>query len=161
MDEAGRRQMLAAFLLVTISVYSTGEISTRPRQQGPLKQASTRPDPVTSARPNAIEPDQQWPPAGVFRPGGEVTPPQVTKEVAPNYTPAAMKAKVQGLVSMEAVVLTDGTVGDVRIVRSLDTQHGLDEEAIKTLKKFRFTPGKKNGAAVPVIAEVQMSFSMR
>ena len=41
---------------------------------------------------------------------------------------------------------------------SLDKEHGLDDEAVQTLKKWRFTPGKKNDLAVPVVVEVEMSF---
>jgi protein TonB len=122
-------------------------------QGRPLEQASTAPDPV--------KPEQPWPPAGVFRPGGNVTEPKLLKGPKPNYTPGAMKAKVQGSVFMEAVVLTDGTVGEVRVVRSLDKGHGLDDEAVRTVKEWRFTPGKKNDIAVPVVVEIQMSFSMR
>lgn len=68
---------------------------------------------------------------------------------------------MQGSVFMEAVVLTDGTVGEVRVVRSLDKEHALDDEAVRTVKEWRFTPGKKNDIAVPVVVEIQMSFSMR
>ena len=45
-------------------------------------------------------------------------------------------------------------------MRSLDKQHGLDEQAVNTVKEFRFTPGKRDGVAVPVIVEVQMSFTI-
>jgi protein TonB len=68
---------------------------------------------------------------------------------------------VHGSVFLEAVVLTDGTVGEVRVVRSLDKEHGLDDQAVKTVKKWRFTPGKRNGIAVPVVVEIQMSFTLR
>jgi len=53
---------------------------------------------------------------------------------------------------LEAVVRTDGTVGEVRVVRSLDKKFGMDEEAVKTLKQWRCAPGKKDGVAVPVLA---------
>jgi protein TonB len=72
-----------------------------------------------------------------------------------------MKEKIQGSVFLEAVVLTDGTVGEVRVVRSLDKEHGLDEEAVKTVKEWRFTPGKKEGDAVPVVVPVGMSFTLK
>jgi protein TonB len=62
---------------------------------------------------------------------------------------------------MEAVVQTDGTVAEVRVVRSLDKKFGLDEEAVKTLKQWRFEPGKKGGVAVPVLIEVEMTFTVR
>ena len=43
-----------------------------------------------------------------FRPGNGVTAPRLLTEVRPNYTAAAMRAKVQGLVRLECVVLPDG-----------------------------------------------------
>ena len=55
-----------------------------------------------------------------------------TYEPKPKYTADAMRAKVQGTVEMSAVVLPDGTVTDIQIVRSLDQSFGLDEEAKKT-----------------------------
>jgi TonB family protein len=98
--------------------------------------------PATNAEPTSAlqepvsttavaKPEQPWPPAGVFRPGGGVTAPKVTKEVRVSYTPDAMRAKVQGGVALEAVVRADGTVGEVRVMRSLDTRYGLDDEAVK------------------------------
>jgi len=106
------------------------------------------------------KPEQPWPPAGVFRPGGGVTAPKVTKEVRVGYTPDAMRAKVQGGVVLEAVVRADGTVGEVRVMRSLDTRYGLDDEAVKALKQWQFTPGQKDGAAVPVVVQVEMTFTI-
>jgi protein TonB len=104
------------------------------------------------------EPEQAWPPAGVFRAGSDVTLPKLIKETRPDYTADSMRAKVQGAVVMEVVVLTDGTVGEVRVIRSLDKKHGLDDECVKTVKEWQFTPGKKDGIAVPVIVDVTMTF---
>jgi TonB family protein len=115
-------------------------------------------EPAAKAAPSA--PEQPWPPAGVFRPGGGVSAPKVTKEVRVGYTPDAMRAKVQGGVALEAVVRADGTVGEVRVVRSLDQRYGLDDEAVKALKQWQFTPGRKDGAAVPVVVEVEMTFTI-
>jgi TonB family protein len=105
------------------------------------------------------KPEQPWPPPGVFRPGGGVTMPKVTKEVHATYTPDALRAKVQGAVALEAVVRADGTVGEVRVVRSLDKRYGLDDEAVKALKQWQFTPGQKDDGAVPVVVEVEMTFT--
>jgi protein TonB len=102
-----------------------------------------------------------WPPAGVSRPGGEVTAPRLDKEFKPKYTAAAMRARVQGNIAMEAVVLADGTVGEVRVTRSLDREYGLDDEAVRTLKKWLFKPGTRDGVAVPVLVEVEMTFTLR
>ena len=72
-----------------------------------------------------------------------------------------MKSKIEGIVEMEAVVLTDGTVGEVRVVRSLDKQFGLDDAAVEALKKWRFTPARREGIAVPVLVTVEMTFTLR
>ena len=116
-------------------------------------------DAVAQSAPATAE--QPWPPQGVFRPGGSVTMPKVTKEVRVGYTPDALRAKVQGGVALEAVVRADGTVGEVRVVRSLDRRYGLDDEAVRALKQWQFTPGQKDGAAVPVVVEVEMTFTIR
>ena len=53
--------------------------------------------------------------------------PKVVRQIIPSYTPGAMRAKVQGTVGMEMVILDDGSVGQTRVTRSLDK--GLDEQA--------------------------------
>jgi TonB family protein len=90
-----------------------------------------------------------------------VTTPIPITQVKPQYTSNAMRAKVQGAVRLECIVLADGTVGDVRLVRSLDGLHGLDEEAVAAAKKWRFKPGMMNGKPVPVIVTIELSFTLR
>ena len=96
-----------------------------------------------------------------YRPGNGVTVPQLVREVKPAYTAEAMRAKVQGLVMVECVVLPDGTVGDARILRSLDPVFGLDQQALMAAKKWRFKPGLMNGKPVPVVVTIELSFSLR
>ena len=98
---------------------------------------------------------------GAFRTGSGVTGPQLLREVKPDYTTVAMRAKVQGVVILECIVLPDGSVGDVRIIKSLDKAFGLDDQAIKAAKQWRFTPGRRLGEAVPVIIQIELSFTLR
>ena len=93
--------------------------------------------------------------------GTNVTLPKLVKEFKPIYTQAAMSAKVQGLVTLEAVVEADGRVSEVKVVKSLDKEHGLDDEAVNTLKKWVFSPGTKDGVPVAVRVEVEMSFTLK
>jgi protein TonB len=58
-------------------------------------------------------------------------------------------------------VLDDGTVGDVTVSRSLDSVHGLDEQAVKAMKQWLFDPGKKDGKAVRVRVTVEMTFTLK
>jgi TonB family protein len=98
---------------------------------------------------------------GAYRPGNGVTQPTLVREVKPNYTADAMRAKIQGVVWLEAVVLQDGSVGQVRVTRSLDPTFGLDQEAERTVKKWVFRPGTRLGQPVPVLIEIEMSFTLR
>jgi len=94
-------------------------------------------------------------------PGKDVLMPQVIRDVKPNYTASALKARIEGNVVMEAVVREDGSVGDVKVTKSLDTEHGLDEEAVKAMKKWEFKPGTKDGKPVPVAVQVEMTFTLK
>ena len=58
-------------------------------------------------------------------------------------------------------VFTDGRPGDIKVSRSLDRTFGLDEEAMKAMRLWRFRPGMRQGAAVPTIITVEMEFSLR
>ena len=114
--------------------------------------------PVAGAQVNAGKP---WPPPGVVKTGAGVTSPRLIREVRPSYPAAAKDARIQGFVSMEVVILPDGKVGDVRVVHSLDKTQGLDDEAVKTVKKWLFSPGKKDGVAVAVLVEIEMTFTLK
>jgi TonB family protein len=91
--------------------------------------------------------------------GPTVTLPQVIKEQRPRYTPRAMSEKAQGSVEVQAVVDVDGTVNQARIVRSLHPE--LDEQAILAVKQWRFAPGTMNGQPVPVLVEIELTFTLR
>jgi TonB family protein len=58
-------------------------------------------------------------------------------------------------------VLSDGSVGNMKILKSLDHTFGLDEEALKTVRQWRFQPGMLAGRAVPVLIEVELAFTLR
>lgn len=99
---------------------------------------------------------------GAARPGNGISSPRLIKEVKPNYTADAMRAKIQGVVTLEAVVLEDGSVGPVRVTRSLDPNFGLDQEAERTVKLWKFEPGTNRlGQRVPVLVEIEMTFTLR
>lgn len=95
--------------------------------------------------------------------GDGATSPQLIREVRPGYTVEAMRAKVQGRVELEVVVLPDGTVDpkQIRMIRSLDSTFGLDAQAIEAVKQWRFRPGRQNGRPVPVRVTVELTFTLR
>jgi TonB family protein len=99
-------------------------------------------------------------PPDVVRPGNGVTIPRIVKQVRPQYTAEAMRAKIQGTVMVECVVKTDGTVSNVRVIRSLDATFGLDQEAIKAAQQWVFAPGTRNGEPVPVMVSIELTFTL-
>ena len=98
---------------------------------------------------------------GAYRPGSGIDLPVVLKEVKPGYTAEAMRAKIQGVVVLECVIQPDGTVGEVQVVKSLDPVYGLDQEAIKAARQWRFVPGKRQGQPVPVLVSIELTFTLR
>lgn len=96
-----------------------------------------------------------------FQPGNGVVPPRVLRQVRPSYTGDAMRARAQGVIRLECVVLPDGSVGRVRVVRSLDSGFGLDEEAIRAARQWRFAPGTRLGQPVPVLVLIDLEFTLR
>ena len=96
---------------------------------------------------------------GAYRSGEGVRDPVLLRLVQPKYTGQAMRAKVQGTVELEAVVMPNGMVGEIRVARSLDRFYGLDGEAIAAAREWLFSPGRdREGRAVPVIVTLIIEF---
>jgi TonB family protein len=101
---------------------------------------------------------------GAFRPtpnDPRVAPPTLLQQVPAVYTTAAARARIVGRVELDAVVLPDGTVGQVRVVKSLDKANGLDDQAMGAAREWRFKPGTLDGKPVPMIVGIVLSFSLR
>ena len=96
-------------------------------------------------------------------PGTGVISPELIREVKPLYTVDAMRAKVQGVVGLQAVVLPDGSIDPTRIVitRSLDPTFGLDQQAIIAVKQWKFRPGTRRGEPVAMLVDVELKFTLR
>lgn len=76
----------------------------------------------------------------------------------PAYSEEARKAKFQGIVMLWVIVDAQGLVRNVQISKQLGM--GLDEEAVKTVSTWRFKPALEHGVAVPVRAQVEVSFRL-
>ncbi len=96
---------------------------------------------------------------GVYHAGGAVAAPRVITAVRPRYTSAALLNKIQGAVTLEVVVTSDGRTSHIRIVRSLDP--GLDEEAVAAAAGWRFEPGRLGNEPVDVLVTIVLTFALR
>jgi TonB family protein len=73
----------------------------------------------------------------------------------PDYSEEARKAKVQGSVLLSVIVLPDGKVGGIELLKSLGM--GLDQQAINSVKTWKFRPGtdaRGNSVATRIPIEV-------
>jgi TonB family protein len=96
---------------------------------------------------------------GPYRPGSGVTPPELLKEVRPEFTEEARRQGISGDVVLEIVVRADGTVGDVKVLEGLGG--GLNRNAIEAVKQWRFSPARRQGVPVDVMVEVAVAFKLR
>jgi protein TonB len=125
-----------------------------------VTQATATQQPAASPVQSTAE--KPWPPLDVSRVGRDVLAPRLVREVKPNYPAAAMRAKVEGIVTVDAVVNADGSVGEVRVARSVDREYGLDDEAVACAKKWRFKPASRriDGVVVPVLVQIDIAFAL-
>lgn len=87
---------------------------------------------------------------------GELVAPVATQAVDPGYPLELMRRNVQGTVTLSAVIHSDGSVGDVRVLNGVDDR--LDEYARMALSRWRFRPATKNGNPVALQAVVMIPF---
>jgi protein TonB len=96
---------------------------------------------------------------GPYRPGAGITPPSIMREVRPDYTEEARRRGLEGDVELEIVVRSDGSVGNVKILRGLGS--GLDQRAVDAVRQWRFSPAKRFGTPVDVMVQVGVEFKLR
>lgn len=91
------------------------------------------------------------------RVGGDLKAPAPVERVEPEYPPLAVRAKVQGVVILEARVDRQGRVEDVRVLRSIPL---LDNAAIAAVRQWRYSPLLLNGQPERFVLTVTLSFSL-
>lgn len=89
-------------------------------------------------------------------PASELSQPMATREVDPAYPTQLMRQNVGGTVILYAVIHADGSVGNVRVLRSADER--LDRFASEAVSQWKFEPATKNGVPVDVEATFKIPF---
>ncbi|MDQ6699134.1 MAG: energy transducer TonB, partial [Acidobacteriota bacterium] len=85
--------------------------------------------------------------------------PKVLQKTDPAYTDAATKAKIQGTVLLDLEISPEGFAQNVQVARRLDP--GLDENAVFSVRQWRFQPGMKDGEPVTVAATIEINFHLK
>ena len=98
-------------------------------------------------------------PEGPIHVGGDVRPPEKVSQVQPQYTEIARKARIQGVVIVQAIIDKSGTVTNVKVLKGLPM--GLEEEAIKAIKQWKFKPATLNGKPLDVYFNLTVNFRLQ
>ncbi len=109
-----------------------------------------------------VFPDWMFVPPAVddapVRAAGEVTPPRLVRRVDPAYPEIARKARVAGIVVLEATTDVAGRVMEVTVLRSIPL---LDQAAIDAVKQWIYEPMVVNGRPRPVTFTVTVRFELK
>lgn len=89
--------------------------------------------------------------------GGAVKEPKSLFKPDPVYPPVARAANVEGAVILEAIIAKDGTVKEVRVLRSAPL---FDEAAVTAVKQWKYTPTELSGVPVEVVMTVVVNFRL-
>jgi TonB family protein len=86
----------------------------------------------------------------------DLSAPSATRKIDPAYPQELMRQNVGGTVILYGIIHADGTVGSVRVLRSVDQR--VDQFASEAIAKWHFHPATKNGAPVDVDATFSIPF---
>jgi len=90
--------------------------------------------------------------------GGEVLPPTIMHKVSPDYPPAAHRMRLQGTVTVQAIIDRTGRLRNVAVVRSSSPL--FNDAALAAVEQWRFRPGSMKGRPVDTIFELKIVFKL-
>ena len=96
---------------------------------------------------------------GPMRVGGDIQAPQRIHNVQPVYPELARRARLAGIVILEATIDREGDVTNVTVLRGLGL--GLDDAAVSAVSQWKYTPTFYNGRPVEILLTVTVQFQLQ
>jgi protein TonB len=90
---------------------------------------------------------------------GDVQKPEKISAPAPQYTEIARKARIQGVVIVQAIIDEQGNVTNVQVLKGLPM--GLSEAAVDAVKQWKFKPATLNSKPVAVYFNLTVNFQLQ
>ncbi|HEX5235011.1 MAG TPA: energy transducer TonB [Silvibacterium sp.] len=154
---------------MTLALLLVGLVGTVSASTGTSRATheTTPPETIASQSGNGQESRPNPDASGVYHAGKGVTPPQITYSVDPEFADKARRKKLGGTCIIAMVVDGTGTPQDVHIVTSIASSvapklrsaaKGMDENAVKAAKQYRFKPGTYQGKPVPVEIQIEINY---
>lgn len=91
--------------------------------------------------------------------GPEVVPPRKISGPQPVYTELARRARISGIVLLQAVIDKSGAVTEIEIGRGLSM--GLTDAAVEAVTQWRYEPATLRGKPVAVYMTLQIHFTLQ
>jgi protein TonB len=128
-------------------------------------------EPEPDIEPEPLPPDVEFligvpeppPPSGPLIAGvGDVTNPVLIPEskVEPEYPELARVARLEGNVILQAIIHSDGSVGEIEVLRSNRPNMGFEEAAVEAVTQWTYKPALQNGRPVEVYFTVFVEFKL-
>lgn len=151
-------QTAADYFDAARAYYEQGQfaVATNMTQRAIELLRSAAPETGLTGSPASQPPVAAGSPAAPLRVGGNIMAPRKIRHVPPIYPADAFAAGVEGVVVIEAIIGTDGTVRDATVVKSVPM---LEEAALGAVRLWQFTPTKLNGVPIEVVMTVAVNFS--
>jgi TonB family protein len=128
-----------------------------------LSPTSSRTSPIRIPLMEELPPPPPEPPPGnpdVKPPvviGGRLEPAVLVEQTTPVYPALARTARIQGVVSLEGNVNTQGRIEDLKVVSGHPM---LIDAAVNAVRKWKYHPAKLNGQLIPCPVTVQVRFTL-
>jgi protein TonB len=156
--EAARMRYMAAQSTIPPTVQPVEPPATQPTQQPALASPASTPTEPPSPNPNTSGTHQ-----------GGVTGPKIFYQPEPQFSEIARQQKINGTVTVSIIVDAQGNPQNAHVVHSIadtvDSKHRdaaltLDQAAIDTVRKYKFTPAMLDGRPVAVYLNVAVNFQI-
>ncbi len=104
------------------------------------------------------------PPSGPLLAGsGGVSLPEIIPEskLQPEYPELARQARLDGRVILQAIVLKNGSVGEVEVLSCTHEGIGFEEAAVDAVNQWRYKPAMQGDKPVDVYFTVRVEFELQ
>jgi TonB family protein len=164
---ATKLSVISFLIGVTVQTVVTSPALTLSQQAPPAasSEESKKPDPQADRKQSLPNPDF----FGIYHAGDGITPPKLTYSVEPEFSEKARKKKIRGDCVVSLIVRTDGTTTDIHVAKSIadtvatkerEAALTLDEDAVKVVAQYRFTPATYRGKPVPYRMTVEVNYQI-
>jgi TonB family protein len=92
---------------------------------------------------------------------GDVIPPEPMYTPKPAYPPVAERQHLEGTVLLDVLVDENGSVQDVKLLRGVKPDLGLDAAAVDAVRTWRYRPATKEGVRVKIRITLAITFKLK